>query len=233
MADIHAALPALEAVLADAGSVDDVVFLGDAVGYGPHPAECVDLLREAGARCVLGNHDAEVVSEPDYDLHSATSPHQFWLRWTYDRLSADQRAFLAELPKEMWIGEGSERVQAVHAVGDGYLHPGMTEAQLLEAMAGTTGRTVVCGHAHRAIDRVVRGRRLVCLPPVGQFRDGDPRPGYAIQEGGAFESRYVDVDLASVIRDVRAIGLPASFCERWCRFLETGYDPQWSRPLEG
>ena len=224
-------LPAFEAVLADAGAVDEVVFLGDVVGYGPHPAQCVDLLRETGARCVRGNHDAEVVSEPGYDLDTATSPHQYWLRWTYDRLSVDQRAFLAAFPEEIRLGEGSDRVQAVHAVGDGYLHPDMSDGQLQEAMAGTIGRTVLCAHAHRAIDRTVRGRRLVCLPPVGQFRDGDPRPGYAIQEGTDIEFRYVDVDLDPVIRDVRAIGLPASFCERWCRFLSTGYDPQWSRPL--
>ena len=101
IADAHAALPALEAVLADVGPVDDVVFLGDAVGYGPHPGECVDLLRATGARCVLGNHDAEVLSEPGYNLDTARWPHQYWLRWTYDQLSTDQPRSMATKPA--WI----------------------------------------------------------------------------------------------------------------------------------
>ena len=47
IADIHANLPAFEAVLADAGAVDDIVFLGDIVGFGPNPAECIELLRQS------------------------------------------------------------------------------------------------------------------------------------------------------------------------------------------
>src|SRR3989442_3099601 len=58
VADVHANLPALEAVLADAGPVDAVWCLGDVVGLGPWPQECADLLRERGALGVLGNHDA-------------------------------------------------------------------------------------------------------------------------------------------------------------------------------
>ncbi|MBU0606911.1 MAG: metallophosphoesterase family protein, partial [Armatimonadetes bacterium] len=62
IADVHANLPAFVAVLADAGAVDEVIFLGDVVGYGPHPAECVDLLARLQPQAVLGNHDAAVLA---------------------------------------------------------------------------------------------------------------------------------------------------------------------------
>ncbi|HWG85043.1 MAG TPA: metallophosphoesterase, partial [Deinococcales bacterium] len=63
LGDIHANAPALEAVLAHARAqrFDDVVFVGDAVGYGPHPVEVLDWLQALNARCVLGNHDVWLI----------------------------------------------------------------------------------------------------------------------------------------------------------------------------
>ena len=121
-------------------------------------------------------------------------------------------------------------IHVVHSVGDARLHHGMDDEAVAAAVAEAPARTVLCGHSHRAIDRTVAGRRLICLPGVGQFRDGDATPGYAIQEGGEIEFRYVEIDLASVVRDVQQIGLPEEFSARWCRFITTGYDPVWSRP---
>ncbi|MBT3380331.1 MAG: metallophosphoesterase [Lentisphaerae bacterium] len=231
IADIHAMLPAFEAVLGAADHVDQIVCLGDLVGYGPHPAECVDLLMSLDAVSVVGNHDAEVIHEPTYDLNSASSPHEYWLRWTYDRLTATHREFLAGLPASLRIEDSVlGAVHVVHSVGDGRLYHGMDDAAVAGCIADAPGHTVLCGHSHRAIDRVVGCRRLVCLPGVGQFRDGEAKPGFAIQEGDEVKFRYVDIDLGAVARDVQAIGLPEAFCERWCRFITTGYDPVWSRP---
>lgn len=231
LADIHATLPAFEAVLAAAEDVDEIVCLGDVVGYGPHPAACVELLMSLGAKSVVGNHDLEVVDEPDTSLESADSPHQYWLRWTHDQLTRQQRAFLAGLPVSIQLEDADlGPLHVVHSVGSTRLHHGMDEEAVAATIADVPGRTVLCGHAHRAIDRAVGARRLVSLPGIGQFRDGEPRPGYAIQDGATITFCYVDVDLAGIVRDVRQIGLPEPFCERWCRFITTGYDPVWSRP---
>jgi len=231
IADIHATLPAFEAVLAAAGDVDEIVCLGDVVGYGPHPAACVELLMSIDARSVSGNHDLEVIDEPKSNLDSADSPHRYWLRWTHAQLTSTQRAFLAALPATLQLDDSVlGPIHVVHSVGSTRLHHGMDERAVAGMIADVPGRTVLCGHAHRAIDRVVGDRRLVSLPGIGQFRDGDPRPGYAIQDGAAITFRTIDVDLAPVVRDVRQIGLPEPFCERWCRFITTGHDPEWSRP---
>lgn len=60
--DVHANLPALEAVLHDAGDVDDIVLLGDIVGWGHYPSACIDVLMQLQARSVLGNHDGAVLA---------------------------------------------------------------------------------------------------------------------------------------------------------------------------
>ena len=78
----------------------------------------------------------------------------------------------------------------------------------------------------RAIDRTVNGRRLVCLPAIGQPRNSDPRAGYAIEAGSDLEFRYVEYDVESVVRDIRQIGLHEDFRARWIRFLRTGSDPE-------
>ncbi len=101
--DIHANLPALEAVLADAGGFDEVWCLGDIVGYGPDPNECVDRLRQLPLRTVAGNHDYAAVgmvamSEFNPQARSATM-------WTADCLSAANRHFLEELPLQLRWGD--------------------------------------------------------------------------------------------------------------------------------
>jgi diadenosine tetraphosphatase ApaH/serine/threonine PP2A family protein phosphatase len=230
IADIHATLPAFEAVLADAGAVDEIVCLGDVVGYGPHPAECVDMLMTLNAVSVIGNHDADVLEEPEFTLDSAKSPHEYWLRWTYDRLTPGHRAVLAALPLTRCLQDTDlGLVHFVHSIGNGRLYHGMPADLLARMIAPLPGRTVICGHSHRAIDRHVGCRRVVCLPGIGQWRDGDPRPGYAIQDGAAVTFHYVHLDTAPVLHDIRNVGLPEPFLGRWCRFISTGYDPEWSR----
>ena len=91
IADVHANLPALEAVLRDAGPVDEVVFLGDIVGYGPHPAACVDLLGRLGARAIRGNHDTDTLADPAFGPPDPTSAHAVWRHWTCCALSSALR----------------------------------------------------------------------------------------------------------------------------------------------
>ncbi|MCK5805344.1 MAG: metallophosphoesterase, partial [Lentisphaeria bacterium] len=101
LADVHAGLHAFEAVLADAPPVDEILFLGDIVGYGPHPAQCVDLLRTLDARCILGNHDEDVLQERRRSHPEGTpSPHALWLRWTLEQLDGEQLDFLESFPME-------------------------------------------------------------------------------------------------------------------------------------
>jgi diadenosine tetraphosphatase ApaH/serine/threonine PP2A family protein phosphatase len=226
--DVHANLPAFEAVLKDAGAADEVVFLGDIVGFGPHPSACVELLRGLNAKAIIGNHDLSVLERRGRPLSLAYPVN--WEDWTLARLSDSQREYLASLPEELTVVScGGEAKVIHHPSGAPYLHPRMPDEMLAEHFRGVPGRSVYFGHSHRQMDRVVCGRRLVCVPPVGQPRNGDPRAGYAVEEEGQLHFRFVGYDVQSLVGDIRTIGLEQRFCERWIRFVLTAHDPEWSR----
>jgi predicted phosphodiesterase len=229
LADVHANLPAFEAVLRDAPGTDEVLFLGDIIGYGPHPAECLDLLRSLAPIAIIGNHDAEAVRRANENAWSE-SAHDVWLRWTLNRLNGDHLAYLRTLPSSLQLSVGTQQATVIHQTpGPRYLRPSSTAPELAEALAGVPGDLVYCGHVHRAMRHRLGDRELVCFPAVGQARNRDPRAGYAIETDGELEFRYVDYDLGRTARDTAAIPLPPDFAARWQRFLLTGYDPDWSR----
>ena len=231
IADVHANLPAFEAVLRDATPVDEVVFLGDIVGYGPHPSACVDLLKQLDAKAVLGNHDASVLAAGGRSAQQSGPVN--WDEWTFDRLSDSQRSYLAGLPGERTVVSRGTEIKAMHhPPGAPYLHPAMPDAVLANHLQSVRRPIVFCGHSHRGIDRTVDGRRLVCIPPVGQPRNGDPRAGYALERDGNLAFNFVTYDIESVITDIGRIGLAGEFCQRWINFLRTGSDPKWSREYE-
>ena len=228
IADVHANLPAFEAVLADVGAVDDVVFLGDIVGYGPHPSDCIDLLRQLDAKVILGNHDAAILA-----LKSPTAEDFkpfVWDEWTLEQLDESQLSYLANLPTEMRVDLSGTDVQIMHQPsGVPYIHPDMPDALLTELLQNVTWPVIFCGHSHRQIDRTVNGCRYVCIPPVGQPRNNDPRAGYAVEKDGILAFHFVPYDIERVVVDIQRIVLPEKFCDRWISFLRTGYDIDWSR----
>ncbi len=99
IADIHANLTALTAVLDDIerrGGVDEVWCLGDVVGYGPEPEECIDRLREKTEVCIAGNHDAAAagrIDTADFNPAAAAASH-----WTAGQLSPRDKEHLRHLP---------------------------------------------------------------------------------------------------------------------------------------
>ena len=221
-ADVHANEPALRAVLEDAGRFDEAVFLGDIVGWGPHPRQCAELLRETDARRVLGNHD-----------RSSCTPGARWIwdLWTYDQLSEGTRAWIMDCPEELSACFGDATVYAVHRVSgaSGYLSPCISPKDFAAAFGAAEADVLLCGHSHHGIERVWQGRRYMCVRAVGQMRDGDPQAGYTIEENGRFTHRRVPYDVERVIYDLNGIGLEESFLERWSSFLRTAYDGEWSR----
>jgi predicted phosphodiesterase len=225
---VHANLPALEAVLAQVGSVDETVFLGDLVGYGPHPSACIDLLRDLGVVAVLGNHDAAVLAVGQ--LKDKRSRPTLWDEWSFDQLDALQTAYLASLPESLPLRFGAAEGQAMHhPAGAAYLHPDMPDLALAQQLGGVKASLILCGHTHRWIDRTVDGLRYICIPSIGQPRDRDTRAAYVIEIDGALSLHRVGYDLERVARDIQAIGLEETFCQRWIGFLRTAYDPEWSR----
>jgi len=233
LSDIHANLPALEAVRADLGDADQVWVLGDIVGYGPQPNEVVATLQEMGARSVLGNHDGAAIGTVDAAYFNPDARRA--IEWTAEALDANSRAYLATLPEVRRDGEltavhGSPRdpiweyisSSAIAAVNFesfetrlclfGHTHTPMAYRLVSDAVEETAGlpSEVV------ALDG---GRALLNPGSVGQPRDGLPDAAYAVldvsDEGaGSIAFHRVRYEVDRTQRLMREIGLPARLAER-------------------
>src|SRR5947209_18015706 len=107
ISDIHANLAAFEVVLAQLRELDAAERLwcrGDVVGYGPHPNECIDLLRTYEHVCLPGNHDWGAVGRADLALFNTEA--RAVLEWTIEHLTADNRAYLEGLPDILPMPDG-------------------------------------------------------------------------------------------------------------------------------
>ncbi|MDO8671560.1 MAG: metallophosphoesterase family protein [Dehalococcoidia bacterium] len=237
MSDIHGNLTALKAVIADLrdkGPVDEYWCMGDIVGYGPAPNECVELLKQLDLRCVLGNHDAAaagLLDLADFNLAAKDA-----IKWTMDQLSEDNRQFLASLP--MHCSEGDYTL--VHGSP---LDPtwdyissaakAKTSLSYLQTLHGLVGHThvpvlyvyvpenktcvVSATPAGQPVQIARQGRRILFNPgSVGQPRDGDPRASYALLDvtASTITHHRVPYDVEAVQRAMRALGLPTSLAER-------------------
>jgi predicted phosphodiesterase len=125
ISDVHSNLEALTTVLADIESrgIETIYCLGDVVGYGPNPGECLDLIIEKTKWCVLGNHDYAVFYEPT-NFNYGAEQACFWTRFSLeDEPETDRRSrrwgFLGELPMRRTLktkmGENSAAIDFVHA----------------------------------------------------------------------------------------------------------------------
>ena len=230
LSDIHANLPALDAVLADAGEVDAVWHLGDVVGYGPDPDGVVGRLRAIGAVGVRGNHDAAACGGSEIDWFNPDARRA--MEWTRTAISDASRAWLAALPDRATIGgcelvHGSPREPLWEYVTSTSV--ARDNLALLEAPIGLHGHThtPVAWVADGGRVELVRGRRgsslelqgrqaLVNPGSVGQPRDGDPDAAYAIldPEAGHVRWQRVAYDIAAVQDAMRAVGLPGALRSR-------------------
>ena len=242
LSDIHANLPALQAVLAHARAqgAGQFALLGDLVGYGAEPGpvleRCMALVAD-GALAVRGNHDQASANPPA----SAQNLGEQSAQWTAPRLSPQQRDFLAGLPLTARAGPD---VLLVHASADAperwhYV----TDSNAAErSMAAATQqdpaiRYVFSGHVHeQALYFLTPTAKLmrfsprpgvpVPVPPhrqwlaivgsCGQPRDGDVRAAYALfdHEGATLTFHRVAYDHLAEVAAVRASGLPEFFAER-------------------
>ncbi len=205
ISDIHANLEALRAVLTILHRLrfDAVLFLGDAVGYGPDPGPCVDLLRKLAETYpfwgVRGNHDAAVLDDEELDAFNPVAREA--LLWTRTRLSPDQQAFLATLPLMQELETGELMVHATPLDPDGWEYITQTfEAR--EVLDYVANWITLYGHTHiqvafEARDHQLNSHRsdpeniqeialeesaryLINPGSVGQPRDGIPEAAWGL-----------------------------------------------------
>ncbi len=232
LSDIHANLTAFEAVLADAGEFDSVWCLGDLVGYGPDPNECITRIQELPELvCLLGNHDAAALGQIDVETFNVEARQA--IKWTQEVLTASSKSFLENLPEHEVI----DMVTLVH---------GSPRQPVWEYLLDTRTATLnfgyfdtpfcFVGHTHLPVlyylpdeSRVAKlivpeshmeltmaPRSILNPGSVGQPRDRDPQASYALYdtEQNKWEYRRVSYDIPAVQARMSAAGLPERHIQR-------------------
>lgn len=207
ISDIHANLPALEAVINDMPEVDEVLCAGDIVGYNPWPAECVDRIRSLATMTVQGNHD-RTVNNPEAYFHNYQA--EAGLNHAKSKLSDEQKEWLQALPKHVEFANGNFRLVHSHPDSDNlgsYVFP-RNFPEMRPYLDKHQG--IVLGHTHIQHKAEIDGRLIVNPGSVGQPRDGTPSAAYAIldPENKRVEFRRVEYDINQVISKVESVGLP-------------------------
>jgi len=220
ISDIHANIVAFDAVLAHANDdFDEIWCLGDVVGYGPTPNECIERLNEYDHLCIAGNHDWAALDKLDVDEFNANA--KFAVLWTREQLTSPNIDYLNALPlhqlqsKVFTMVHGSPR----HPIWEYILYPNVAHINFRHfdtpyCLVGHTHNPMVFLEAE-SVDGVcemvvpelevhtqpLTTRRLIINPgSVGQPRDGDPRAAYGLLDIDAmtFEIRRVPYDIGSV-----------------------------------
>ena len=232
ISDIHANLVALETVLAEAGPYDAVWCLGDLVGYGPNPNECVARVRSLpGLICLLGNHDQAVLG--DIDLRVFNGDARAAISWTRQVVTPETTDYLRLLsPETVW-----RDYTLVHASPRQPIWEYILDCEIAAANFPYIS-TPYClvGHTHHpvifeqlpdgdvleeepdyAATRPLARQRLILNPgSVGQPRDNNPDAAYALLDvdSEAWEYRRVPYDIATTQLRMRAARLPERLVTR-------------------
>lgn len=225
ISDIHSNLEALNSVLADisAQGIDEIFCLGDIVGYGPNPRECIDLVMPCKV-CLLGNHDQGALFDPE-GFNTGAERAIFWTREQLEQYgaSADGQQrwdFLGELPRHYEEGpllfvHGSARNPL-----NEYIFPeDIYNRRKMEKIFALIPRYSFQGHTHvpgvftedlrffspDEIDnqyRLAEQKAMINVGSVGQPRDGDPRACYVVLEDDLVRFRRIEYPFEETIRKI-------------------------------
>lgn len=242
ISDIHANLPALEAVLGDIGARADVgatYHLGDLVGYAPWPNEVVARLEADGIAGVAGNYDSTVATDYKHcgcryeDARQEELSHLSY-EWTRGHVGARTKRFLGGLPFRIDLrpfgghiaGPTVTLLHGNQVLNTVYVDEERPDAFLekMGAAVGARAGDVVCfGHTHKPWHRVVRDIHFVNTGSVGRPKDGDWRAGYVLLDvsgsaGVGVEFVRVEYDVERAAQAIVASDLPNDFAD----YLRTG-----------
>ncbi|MCB1195732.1 metallophosphoesterase family protein [bacterium] len=230
ISDIHGNLEALLAVLGDCGKkeIDRYICLGDIVGYGANPAECVKQIIDLDALCVVGNHDHAAIGLTDISFFNPYAKAA--VEWTASKLSKKHKSFLSHLPFIITL----EDITLVHSTLDG---PERWRYILNDFDAEVNLKlfdNLICfiGHSHvpcmfqeqynsKALfdflnEMTIQQKTIINVGSVGQPRDGDPRASYVIYDSElrlvTFER--IEYDIATAQKKIVKSGLPKILATR-------------------
>ena len=226
ISDVHSNLEGLEAVLADieGQGITEVYCLGDIIGYGPNPCECIDRIIQCDF-CLLGNHDQGALFDPE-GFNSGAERAIFWTREQLEDPRGDSRAnaqrwdFLGELPRNrkengLLFVHGSAR----NPLNEYVFPEDIYNQRKMEKIFSLIERTCFQGHTHvpGVFTEGLRffspedinceyplgdGKTMINVGSVGQPRDGDPRSCYVVLEDDLIRFRRVEYDIDKTVQKI-------------------------------
>jgi predicted phosphodiesterase len=233
ISDIHSNLEALQVVLQRLKDVDAFICLGDIIGYGPNPNECIEaVVALPGLKCVVGNHDLGCVGK--YDINWFNWYAREAILWTQERLTPASRSYLLSLP----LMEMENALTLVHGSLPQPMDYVTSEAEAREVFAEMITPVCMIGHTHVAeyythahgaahIERrswanggelkLSRGVSLIAnCGSVGQPRDGNPMASFGVYDTTRRELKVkrVSYDIAQTQEKIIKAALPELLAER-------------------
>ena len=223
--DVHANLPALEAVLAHSHKqgIEAIWNIGDLVGYNAFPNEVVELLRQERALSVVGNYDLKVLrfkKKQQKWQHSKHPQKYLAFKWAYETLSKENRKYLRSLPEEIVFKFANRSILLIHATPASieealFLDTPEKRMRELAEIAGTN--MVIFGHSHQAFVRQVDDVWFINTGTVGRPVEGDPRATYAVLSLSSkkFHVQHFQVgyNVSRAVAAIRQYNLPEVFAE--------------------
>lgn len=232
LSDVHGNLEALEAVLGyiSKEDINKVAFLGDIVGYGANPNECIDLLRGKAEVIVAGNHDCGTIGLVDISCFNIVAKAA--IRWTRKQISSDNSSFLSGISLTSVVDD----LTFVHSTpcdpqNWGYL---FSKSDVIKNFNFYQNRICFLGHSHvpaifikDSKGRVISSRTptiqlkdgykyMINVGSVGQPRDGIPMAAFGVFDAGKslFTLNRVPYDIKTAQEKIRVAGLPEALAKR-------------------
>ncbi len=231
--DIHANLPALEAVLAhiEAGDLSPLYCLGDLVGYGTFPNEVISTIRERNIPTLMGNYDQGVGNSSDdcgcaYTSKEAEALGKRSIAWSNQNTTADNKLFLRQLTDQISLELDGLRVRLVHGSPrkiNEYLYSDRPDATMERLLDLAQADVLICGHTHIPYHRILpSGRHVVNAGSVGKPKDGNLQACYVVLEANnsdlSVAFRRVPYNVERAAQAIEASDMPNEYAE----MLRTG-----------
>lgn len=214
ISDVHANLPALDAVLNDLQCTDRIIHAGDIVGYNAFPSEVIKKFQDNSIDSIVGNHDKKLLGDDSFDFHG---PAEEVINWTSSNLSRNDIHFMAELPVSSRFQIDGFTIQLVHGSPyntNEYIYPTDLTLGLVEDLDEEVD-ILIWGHTHYSIVTKLNDVLLLNPGSVGQPRDGDWRSSYAIfdTQTGDIELRRTSYKIDCAIKKAKAESFPRQIIE--------------------
>ncbi len=226
--DVHANLPALQAVLNHISdqNVASIWNVGDFVGYGPFPNEVIETIRSLCILSIIGNYDCKVLKFKKFkkEWKKTKAPQKYYaFKWAYKTLSNLNKKYLKSLPKEIRLSLYSKRILLTHgspASDEEYISSDTSKSRLEEISKNADFELIICGHSHKVFFEKINNTIFINPGSVGRPDDGDPRACYSILEISknniSVKNFRVKYDIKAYVRMIKRENLPNEFSLMIC-----------------